>query len=203
MRPLEIRNHKIELRARIKQRRMALDPAVKAEADRKISENVRRLYQYKRCDTLLAYVSTPIEVDTYTVIRNAWADGKRVAVPLCHPEDRTLTFHYITSFDQLSVGSYHLMEPSADSPAVSDYAGCMMIVSAFQLDLRGYRLGYGFGYYDRCMANFNGPSVGLCYADDVTYRMPNGRYDRPVDVLVTESWIRSKKTPKRKAWDAE
>lgn len=203
MRPLDIRNRKIELRAKIKKMRREMDPDRKAAMDRKISENVRRLYQYKRCDTVMVYVSTPIEVDTCRIIENAWEDGKRVAVPLCHPETKSLTFHYITSFDQLHEGNYHLKEPDENSPAVTEYTGCLMILSGFQLDLRGYRLGYGMGYYDRCMSNFDGVSAGICYTENVVGYMPNGRFDRPVDVLVTESWIRSKKTPKERVWETK
>jgi 5-formyltetrahydrofolate cyclo-ligase len=200
MRPVEIRNYKIELRQRIKQERRDLDPEFKAQMDKAIAENVRRLHQYKRCDTLLVYVSTPIEVDTFGIIKNAWQDGKKVAVPRCVPETRELTFHYITDFSELSSGTFNVLEPAIDSPKVTNYSGCLMLVPALMFDLRGYRLGYGMGYYDRCMANFEGPSAGICYMCNVKYHMPNGRFDRPVDILVTENWIRSKKHQKKRSF---
>lgn len=201
MRPLEIRNHKIELRAKLKQERRELDPSEKAIMDQKIAENVQKLHQYKRCTTLLVYVSTPIEVDTRAIIENAWKDGKRVAVPRCITETREMTFHYIKSFDDLSVGTFNVLEPSRDSETVTDYSGCLMIVPGFMFDIRGYRLGYGMGYYDRAMSNFDGPSAGICYSKYVKYHMPNGRYDRAVDILVTEGWIRTKKPQKKKSWN--
>ena len=200
MRPLEIRNHKIELRAKLKQERRELDPAEKRLMDGKIAENVRKLHQYKRCTTLLIYVSTPIEVDTRAIIENAWQDGKRVAVPRCITETREMTFHYIQSFDDLAPGTFNVPEPSADSEKVTDYSGCLMIVPGFMFDLRGYRLGYGMGYYDRAMSSFIGPSAGICYSKYVKYHMPNGRYDRAVDILVTENWIRTQKAQKKKSW---
>lgn len=200
MRPLEIRNHKIELRAKLKQERREMDPAQKQLMDKNISENVRKLHQYKRSTTLLCYVSTPIEVDTRRIIENAWQDGKKVAVPRCITETREMTFHYITSFSELSEGTFGVLEPSADAPRVTDYSGCLMIVPGFMFDLRGYRLGYGMGYYDRAMSSFIGPSAGICYSKYIKYHMPNGRYDRPVDILVTENWIRTQKVQKKKSW---
>ncbi len=200
MRPLEIRNFKIELRKKIKEERRNLNPEVKAEMDKKIAENVRRLHQYKRCNTLLIYVSTPIEVDTREIIKNAISDGKRVAVPRCVTETREMTFHYINDISELSPGTFGVLEPEKDSETVVDFGGCLMIVPALTFDIRGYRLGYGMGYYDRCMSKFIGPSAGICYQNDIRYYMPNGRFDRPVDVLVTEKWIRSKKEQKKKVW---
>ena len=106
MRPIDIRNYKIELRKLIKQERRELDPTVKAEMDEKIADNVRRLRQYKKCTTLLTYVATPIEVETRGIIKNAIADGKRVAVPRCLPETRGLSFHYINGTDELAPGTF-------------------------------------------------------------------------------------------------
>ncbi len=198
MRPLEIRNYKIELRAKIKQRRRELLADQKAEMDVKIAANVRRLHQYTKCSTLLVYVSTPIEVETRQIIKNAVADGKRVAVPRCIPETRELDFHYISSVDELAPGTFGVLEPDSESPRVTDFQGCLMLVPALVFDVRGYRLGYGMGYYDRCMSHFEGPSAGLCYSENVIHHMPNGRFDRAVDTLVTEKWIRSKKEQGKK-----
>ena len=200
MRPIDIRNYKIELRKLIKQERRELDLTVKAEMDEKIADNVRRLRQYKKCTTLLTYVATPIEVETRGIIKNAIADGKRVAVPRCLPETRGLSFHYINGTDELSPGTFGVLEPDENSKSVTDFTGCLMIVPALMFDIRGYRLGYGMGYYDRCMSHFEGPSAGICYSQNVRYHMPNGRFDRPVDILVTEKWIRSKKEQKKKVF---
>ncbi len=200
MRPLEIRNHKIEMRAKLKKERAELNPSQKAEMDNKIAANVRRLHQYKRCDTLLVYVSTPIEIDTREIIENAWADGKKVAVPRCITESREMTFHYISSFSELSKGTFGVLEPAKESPKVTDFSTSLMIVPGFMFDLRGYRLGYGMGYYDRAMSGFMGPSAGVCYSKYVKYHIPNGRYDQAVDIIVTEEWIRSKKVTKKKSW---
>lgn len=201
MRPLEIRNFKIELRKKIKEERRNLDPELKKGMDAAIRENVRRLHQYKRCHTLLIYVSTAIEVDTREIIKNAIKDGKKVAVPRCITETREMTFHYIKDISELSPGTFGVLEPDEKSEQVVDFSGCLMIVPALTFDIRGYRLGYGMGYYDRCMSKFEGPSAGICYQNDIRYHMPNGRFDRPVDVLVTEKWIRSKRTERQKAWE--
>ena len=197
MRPIDIRIYKTEIRERIKQSRRELKTQEKEILDKDIASNVRRLFQYKNSHTLLCYVSTPIEVDTINIIQNAWKDGKRVAVPRCIPDTRLMEFHYITSFEQLSVGMFHVLEPNKTLPIVNDFDKCLMLVPALAYDRRGYRLGYGKGYYDRYMSDFTGLTVGLCYTLDVKYHLYHGKYDQCVDTIVTDKWIKKSQRLRR------
>ncbi len=191
MHNIDIRKYKIDLREKCKKRRKEMDPAEKAEKDKKIAERVKLLYQYKSADTVMVYVSTEIEVDTREIIKNAWADGKKVAVPRCIPYSRLMEFHYITSFNDLSPGSFSVLEPDEHLPIVKDFSKSLMLVPAFMFSSLGYRLGYGKGYYDRYMSKYTGNAVGICYSEDFKIHMYHGRYDRPVDAVVTENWIRN------------
>ena len=190
MRPVDIRQYKIELRNSIKEERRNMDSDEKQKLDNGITRNVFRLYQYRSAKTVLVYVSTAIEVDTFKIIEGAWRDGKRVAVPRCIPETRLMDFHYITSFDDLSPGMFGVLEPDEALPKVEDFTGCLMLLPALSIDYLGYRLGYGKGYYDRYMAKFTGACAGICYSDYIRRHMYHGRFDRPVDVIVTEKWIK-------------
>ena len=80
-------------------------------------------------------------------------------------------------------------EPVADN-LYNESDGGLCIVPAFSYDWRGYRLGYGKGYYDRFLSRFEGNMVGICYSECVQRSLPHGRYDRPVELLVTESYLR-------------
>ena len=191
MRPIDIRQYKQSIREESRKRRTEMGAERRRERDEKIAQNVRRLHQYAPSGTLLIYVSTPIEIDTKKIIENAWADGKRVAVPRCIPETRLMEFHYITSFDDLKPGTFGVLEPDEELPVVTDFYGCLMIVPAMQFDIYGFRLGYGKGYYDRYMSRFTGVSAGLCYCEELRHHMYHGRYDKPVDIIVTDRYIRT------------
>ena len=191
MRPIDIRQYKQSIREESRKRRTEMDGERRRERDEKIANNVRRLHQYPPSSTLLIYVSTPIEIDTKKIIENAWADGKKVAVPRCIPETRLMEFHYISSFDDLKPGSFGVLEPDETLPIVEDFSGCLMIVPAMQFDIYGFRLGYGKGYYDRYMSRFTGVSAGLCYSEELRRHMYHGRYDKPVDIIVTDRYIRT------------
>ena len=62
----------------------------------------------------------------------------------------------------------------------------LALVPAVCYDRRGYRLGFGGGYYDRWLADFAGFRVGLCRAAVLQERVPTEAHDSRVDLLLTE-----------------
>ena len=188
---MDIRPIKAELRQKYRSLRQAMPQEIKTQKDEAIAAQVRRLWQYQRNNVLLIYVSTSIEVDTLRIMRQAWEDGKRVAVPRCVPDTRNMEFYYINSTDELSPGMFGVLEPDANPERLYvESDGGLCIVPAFSYDWRGYRLGYGKGYYDRFLSRFEGNMVGICYSECVQRSLPHGRFDRPVELLVTESYLR-------------
>lgn len=187
----DIRPLKAGLREHYKDLRRAMSPAVKAEWDGEIARRLTGLWQYKQNSRLFTYVSTPIEVDTRRIITQALREGKRVAVPRCVPGTRDMEFYWIDSVEELEPGTFGVLEPRPDRiRLVRDLSGGLCLVPALCYDWRGYRLGYGKGYYDRFLAGFGGHMVGICYADCVRRKLPHGRFDSRVELLVTEQYLR-------------
>lgn len=187
----DIRTVKSELRAGFKNKRSGMPESVKLSMDVEIQCRFLTLRQYAECDTLFTYVSKDIEVDTYSLIKAAWANGKRVAVPRCVTNTRQMEFYYIKSLDDLESGAFGVMEPAVDKcELVTDFSTGLCIVPGLSFDAEGFRLGYGKGYYDRFLSKFGGETVGLCYSNCIKWKLPHGRYDRPVDLIVTDRYIR-------------
>lgn len=189
MPPLDLRQYKKDLRKYYKEKRANLDKQKKDEMDRQITGNVLKLRLYKNTKKLFIYVSTDIEVNTREIISRAFIDGKLVAVPRCIPDTRQMNFHIIKSFEDLEPNIYSLLEPYENLPILEDFNSSIMIVPALSIDRRGYRLGYGKGYYDRYLAKYTGIKIGLCYSDDIRRQLLYGKYDKPVDIIVTEKGI--------------
>lgn len=187
----DIRPIKTELRQKYRSLRQNMSQEIKDRYDEAIADQVMRLWQYKRQSVLLIYVSTPIEVDTLRIIQCALNDGKRVAVPRCIPNTRNMEFYYIRSLQDLEPGSFGVLEPNPNPANLyKESEGGLCIVPAFSYDWRGFRLGYGKGYYDRFLSRFEGNMVGICYSECVQRSLPHGRFDRPVELLVTEKYLR-------------
>lgn len=184
----------------MRQIRQNMPETLKNEKDRLIFEKVVRLSQYKKAKILITYVSSPVEVDTRRLICRALQDGKQVAVPRCIPDSREMQMHFISSMEDLSPGAYGILEPSPTAKVCSNSADALCIVPAFCNDLHGYRLGYGGGYYDRYLSRFLGAKVGINYSECICPLLQHGRYDVPVQMLVTERQVyRFSPTKKEKA----
>lgn len=181
---------KDELRRKHKKIRQACPPELKASLDGKIAEKFLSLEEYKNASTLFAYVSSSIEIGTEEIILRAFADGKKVAVPKCTDKDGNMDFYYITSYEQLKVGTFSILEPDVEvCKPVTSYQDGICVVPGLCFDNFGFRVGFGKGYYDRFLQKFKGTTVGLCYSKCIEKEIPKGIYDKCVDILITDKYI--------------
>ena len=69
----------------------------------------------------------------------------------------------------------------------SDVVLCL--VPGVVFDVHGYRIGYGGGYYDRFLHDYNGACAGLVYRDFILPVLPHGRFDLALPVMITDGGI--------------
>ena len=100
-----------------------------------------------------------------------------------------MTFHYVTSLSELSPGRYGILAPPEENAIYTPIPTTLCLVPGMVFDRHGYRIGYGGGYYDRFLRDFDGSAVGLVYRDHLLPSLPHGRYDLAVSALVTEDGI--------------
>ena len=187
----DIKSEKNELRRATKQSRSRIDAERRRDWDADIQSRVLSLREYMQTDIVFTYVSKDIEVGTRGLIFAAWANGKKVAAPKCRQDSNEMDFYIIKSTDDLTQGQFGLLEPKADvCEKVNDFSHGICVVPGLGFDAEGYRLGYGKGYYDRFLKSFSGTSVGLCYSSCVKFKLPRSEYDMPVDMIVTERYVR-------------
>ena len=186
-----IKEVKSDLRKKYRSFRESLQAGKKNVFDASIKRNLLKLNEYQENDILFLYVSKEIEVDTYGIMEQCWNDGKTVAVPRCVPGTRDMEFYEIQSMDDLEAGTFGVMEPKVSQcRKITDFSHGLCVVPGLCFDAKGYRLGYGKGYYDRFLSVYQGATAGICYAECIQWNLPHGYFDRPVDVLVTENYIR-------------
>lgn len=190
----EIRTQKNEIRARYKEKRASLAPEQKRARDIKVCNLFLQLATFRFADTLLLYSPRAGEIDINPIIDRALELGKRVALPRCEAERGKMTYHFIESREQLHAGAFGILEPDASLPCydpLTDEGVAVCVVPALVFDQRGYRLGYGKGYYDRYLPAFKGTTVGVIYQDFILNRVPRGRFDLAVDVMVTDKGVKA------------
>lgn len=187
MQGIDIRPLKQRMRNEIKDWRRSMSAEMKDAYDGRILEKLLSIREYQACKLVLTYVSLPIEVDTLRLIVRALADGKRVAVPRCVDGSRLMEFYFIESLGQLAPRTYGVLEPIKECcEPVRDFQDSICIVPALAYDRAGCRLGYGAGYYDRFLSGYPGAKIGIVYEQNLRKRLWSGRYDVPVDLILTE-----------------
>lgn len=169
--------------------REALSEQERSVLDDRITQKLLATFEYVEATTVLTYVSVSSEVSTKKLIEYALADGKTVAVPRCLP-GHCLEFVTITSLDQLIVAPFGLLEPPKELPALAEKQmdASICIVPALLVDAKGYRLGYGAGFYDRFLSVYPGKKICLAYQQNLSREMlPHTAFDLAVDIVITES----------------
>ena len=154
-----------------------------------ITQKLLTTSEYAEATTVLTYVSVSSEVSTRMFIECALRDGKTVAVPRCLPGYR-LEFVAIASVEQLVSAPFNLLEPSKDLSALTEnhMNNSICIVPALFVDTKGYRLGYGAGFYDRFLSTYLGKKICLAYQQNLSREMlPHTAFDVAVDMVITES----------------
>ena len=178
---------------RLREERLAaretLSEQERAALDDCITQKLLATPEYAEAATVLTYVSVSSEVSTRMFIERALRDGKAVAVPRCLPGHR-LEFVAIDSLEQLVAAPFNLLEPAKELPALTEDQknNSICIVPALLVDTKGYRLGYGAGFYDRFLSRYPDKKICLAYQQNLSQTMlPHTASDVAVDVVITES----------------
>lgn len=171
--------------------REALSEQERSVLDNRITQKLLATSEYAEATTVLTYVSVSSEVSTRMFIECALRDGKTVAVPRCLP-GHCLEFVAIASLEQLVAAPFNLLEPAKELPAVTEDQknNSICIVPALLVDIKGYRLGYGAGFYDRFLSTYPGKKICLAYQQNLSQTMlPHTAFDVAVDLVITESEV--------------
>ena len=189
-----VKEVKKKLRNQYKQYRLELPSDVKADYDKKICDALMQLVSFRHSETILLYAPLEGEIDVMPIAVRALELGKRVAFPRCVEDPRNLDFKFISTLDELKSGSYSIAEPTEDMESVTDYSRSICIIPGVVFDDYGYRVGYGKGYYDRFLSAYDGTKFGLAYSECILGEVPRGRFDRHVDILISEKGVKIAKT---------
>ncbi|BDH62166.1 5-formyltetrahydrofolate cyclo-ligase [Lysinibacillus sp. PLM2] len=155
-----------------------------------IADKLRNEGAIINAKTVALTISNKPEVDTYLIIEKMWGLNKRVVVPKCNPENRSMQFYEINHFSQLEKVYMDLLEPIPNETLSVEADDIdVIIVPGIVYDLKGYRIGYGGGYYDRYIVNYKGKLISIAFDTQIVDKVPKESHDRPVDMIITQTKI--------------
>lgn len=177
---------KLALRRQMRAVRAALPDAACEARSKQITQRVRALAELRNAETVLAFASIRSEVRTGALIDAFHASGKVVALP--RVTDDTLVLHRVKSGDTLEEGSFSVPEPSVDAPVVDPASVELALVPALAVDPRGYRIGYGGGFYDRLLPQLrNARTCAVAFDFQLIAEVPELPFDEAVDIVITDA----------------
>jgi len=155
-----------------------------------IKDNFVASKAYTDARVIAITISRFPEVDTRPIIEAAWEQRKTVVVPRCIPKTRDMDFRIINSFKDLETVYIDLLEPIvAETKSIEKEQIDIQIVPGVVFSEKGYRIGFGGGYYDRYLEGFQGEMISLAFEVQTGKIIPVENHDIPVEKIITENGI--------------
>ena len=173
---------KTELRRRIREKKRAMTAEEIERRSRELGRQFAATEAYRKAKTIYGYMPYNQEVRTIPIMRQAQADGKRVAVPKVFGDE--MRFLWLDDLSAVAPGAYNIPEPVADTP-VADDETALVLMPGLAFDPDGHRCGYGGGFYDKFLSREpNHPTLALCYDFQMLPHLDTEEHDIPVDTVL-------------------
>lgn len=180
---------KKELRKILLEKRRNIPKDKKVIYDKTISEKIISSDYFKKAEQVLVFASKDEEFDTRYIIEHCRLKHKRVFYPLCLDNKGNMEFFKVDSVGDLEIGMMGILEPKKTCKPYKPKENDIVIVPALSVDKSHYRIGYGGGYYDRFLKDFNGVSICPCYSEMLTEHLPADEYDIKVSFIATDKEV--------------
>lgn len=136
------------------------------------------------------YWPLPGEIDCRPLLI-ALADlGATLALPEVTASDAPLSFRAWAPGDLLEPGPHRTLHPTEAAPLRRP---TLLLVPMLAFDAKGFRLGFGGGYYDRTLESLRQQSglvaVGLAFAAQRVPALPVEPWDQALDAILTEEGL--------------
>jgi 5-formyltetrahydrofolate cyclo-ligase len=125
------------------------------------------------------------EPDTFILIN--WLQEHhphiRIVVPKADFETSLMTHHVYPGRAGLSKNLFNILEPLGSH--IHNASVDLVVVPMLAFDLKGYRVGYGKGFYDRFLYGLEARKVGLCFSPPIESIEDINEYDVKLDLCIT------------------
>lgn len=187
---LSLSEAKGRLRREMRVLRDALSMEERRERSGRIFQRLESLPLFQEADLILFYASFGSEVETWEMMKASQGYGKRIALPRVEEASGDLLALEVKDFRRdLSPGYKAIPEPERMlSRRLQGDEISLILVPGLAFDVRGYRLGYGKGYYDRFLSSLSQdiPTAGLAFDFQIVESLPVSSEDFCLGLIVTE-----------------
>ncbi len=175
---------KAELRKKLLKERQAMTVEEWRKKSDRICAHLQSSPLFTQSKTILAYFSFRQEPDLsslFTDSQHQWGFPRCVG--------KSIVWHSWKPGKRLQKGNYGISEPHPDAPILEANQVDLILVPAVACDVRGYRLGYGGGFYDRLLSYpdwVSKPTIGIVFDFACLPQLPIENWDRTLQAICTE-----------------
>lgn len=176
---------KAALRRTLLKARQALPQQIWQQKCDRLCQHLQNWPTFQRSRLTLAYYSFRNEPDLGSLFQQRlWG--------LPRSEGKTLVWHRWCPGVPLRRGAYGIPEPDPTAPLVHPDQVDLILLPAVACDIRGYRLGYGGGFYDRMLSQpawASKPTIGIIFEYARLPEIPREPWDQRLTGICTESGL--------------
>ncbi|MBD2105094.1 5-formyltetrahydrofolate cyclo-ligase [Leptolyngbya sp. FACHB-261] len=183
--PSSVITNKASLRRQFLTARLALSAEIWDARTASVCERLRAWPCFQNARTVLAYTSFRREPD----LSSLWQQSteKTWAFPRC--VGKSLSWHQLLPGALFERGQYGIWEPTSSWPSLDLREADLLLIPALACDHRGYRLGYGGGFYDRLLMQLDLTGLltaGIVFHEAWVDTLPIAVWDRPLQTICTD-----------------
>ena len=137
-----------------------------------------------------SYLPFKNEIYTNLIHKELEKDGFEICLPVVNTNDNSMVFKKYNPNEKLNINKYGILEPCSDSLQLIP---SILIVPLVAYSHKGFRLGYGGGYYDRFIesnsAYTNLTTIGLGFSFQRYDDLPYEKHDQKLNWILTEKYL--------------
>lgn len=176
---------KAVIRKEMKKRRQLMSKELYENNSSIICERIKQLSCIDEAEVIYLYATANNEVNLDELINYFLRRDKVIAMPRVYGDD--MIFHRISSLSDLETGYFDIREPKKDCPIEAGVQKAVMLVPGVAFNEKGFRIGYGKGFYDRYLKMSNSIyTVGVAYEFQLEFEWKPEEFDVPLDLIITE-----------------
>ena len=111
----------------------------------------------------------------------------KIILPKADFDNASMTHHPYEGRERLTKNLFHILEPSSSELHLGSID--LVVIPMLAFDRKGYRVGYGKGFYDRFLQDSDALKVGLCFYPPVASIEDVNAYDVKMDLCITPTKI--------------
>lgn len=154
----------------------------------KIITNIAQSNIYSISKNILSFFPIDNEID----LRDLYQDHtKHWFLPRCKMRTKELFVHSYNTKDELTKNKWDILEPKEHLDIIDPEIIDLIIIPALLVDKKGYRIGYGAGFYDRFIPKLKPECIKTVPVADIFIKeeLPVDEWDLPVDFIFSETRI--------------